>query len=171
VQAEHAQPGQVDRGRQQVEVGGDLDKAADPHPAAAVAAADQMGQLPLHLRPGRAVVGGAVGVGLAGTGSRQLGLIRGNGDGAASRRAGALATKRAARTRRAEAGLAVVAVARIGVVDDRGGALSGASDGARYKVDPELVLGEVPLGRDRSLDLDAWVDAGGVQLASSGPVP
>jgi hypothetical protein len=91
VQAEHAQPGQVDRGGQQVEVGGDLGKAADPHAAAAVAAADQMGELALHLGSGRAVVGGQVGVGLAGAGSGQLGLVGGDGDGAASRGAGALA--------------------------------------------------------------------------------
>jgi hypothetical protein len=70
VQAEHAQPGQVDRGSEQAEVGGDLDTAADPHPAAAVAAADQMGQLALHLGTGRAVVGGAIGIGLAGASSR-----------------------------------------------------------------------------------------------------
>jgi hypothetical protein len=76
VQAEHAQPGQVDRGGQQVEVGGDLGMAADPNPAAAVAAADQMGQLALDLGSGRAVVGGAVGVGLAGAGSGQLRLGR-----------------------------------------------------------------------------------------------
>jgi hypothetical protein len=41
--------GQVDSGGQQVEVSGGLDEAADPHPSAAVAAADQMGQLALHL--------------------------------------------------------------------------------------------------------------------------
>src|SRR5215207_11570347 len=58
VQAKDAQPGQVDRGGQQVEVGGDLGEAADPYPAAAVAAADQMGELALDLGPGGAVVGG-----------------------------------------------------------------------------------------------------------------
>jgi len=47
VQAEHAEAGQVDRGGQQVEVGGDLGEAADPDAAAAVAAADQMGELAL----------------------------------------------------------------------------------------------------------------------------
>ena len=40
VQAEHTQPGQVDRGGQQGEVGGDPGKAPDPHTTAAVAAAD-----------------------------------------------------------------------------------------------------------------------------------
>jgi hypothetical protein len=169
VQTQHAQPGQVDRGGQQAEVGGDLDKAADPHPATAVAAADQMGQLALHLRSGRAVVGGAVGVGLAGTSSGQLGLIGGDGDGAASRCAGALAAKRAPHTRRAEAGLAVVAVARIGVVDDRDRPLRRASHRVDGKVDPELVLGEVPARRDRSLDLEAWVNAGGVQAGQQRP--
>src|SRR4029453_13054863 len=84
VQAKDAQPGQVDRGGQQVEVGADLGQAADPHPAAAVAAADQMGQLALDLGPGRAVVGGAIGVGLASTSSGQLRLVGGDGDGAAS---------------------------------------------------------------------------------------
>src|SRR5512132_4707555 len=110
-QAQHAQPGQVDRGGQQVEVGGDLGKAADPYPAAAVAAADQMGQFPLDLGSGRAVVGGTIRVGLAGAGSRQLVLVGGDGDGAASLRAGAPASKRAARAGGAEAGLAVVTVA------------------------------------------------------------
>ncbi len=70
VQAEHAQPGQVDRGGEQAEVGGDPGQATDPHPAAAVAAADQMGKLSLHLGSGRAVVGGADGGGLAGAGGR-----------------------------------------------------------------------------------------------------
>jgi len=69
VQAEPAQPGEVDRGGQEVEVGGDLGQAADPYAAAAVAAADQVGQLALHLGPGRAVVSGASRVGLAGAGS------------------------------------------------------------------------------------------------------
>jgi transposase len=71
-QAEHAQPGQVDGGGQQTEVGGDFGEAADPHAAATVAAADQMSQLALDLGPGRAVVGGAHLVGLAGAGSGQL---------------------------------------------------------------------------------------------------
>jgi hypothetical protein len=152
VQAEHAQPSQVDRGGQQGEVGGDPGKAPDPHAAAAVAAADQMGQLALHLGPGRAVVGGTIRVGLAGASSGQLVFVGGDRDGAARRRAGAPAAKRAARTGRAEAGLAVVAVAWVGVVDDRGGAPCRAGDRAPVKVDPELVLGEVPSGRD-----GAWI--------------
>src|SRR5215216_3088211 len=156
VQAEHAQPGQVDRGGQQAEIGGDPGQATHPHTTAAVAAADQVGQLSLHLGSGRAVVGGAHRVGLAGAGSGQLVLVGGDGDGAASLGAGALAAKRAGRTRRAEAGLAVVTVAWIGVVDDRGGALGGAGDRAQGEVDLELVLGEVPAGRDRGLDLDPW---------------
>src|SRR5206468_12296373 len=82
-QAEHTQPGQVDRGGQQAEVGGDLGQAADPHAAAAVAAADQVGELALDLGPGRAVVGGPLGVGLAGTGDGQLVLVGGDRDGAA----------------------------------------------------------------------------------------
>jgi hypothetical protein len=114
VQAEHAQAGQVDRGGQQVEVGGDLGKAADPHAAAAVAAADQMGEPALDLGPGRAVVGGAAGVGVAGAGLGQLVLVGGDGDAAAARAGGALPPKRAALAGRAEAGLAVVAVARVG---------------------------------------------------------
>jgi hypothetical protein len=40
----------------------------------------------------------------------------------------------------------VVAVAWIGVVEDRGGALCGAGDGAGAKVDPELVFGEMAFG-------------------------
>ena len=169
MQAEHAQPGQVDRGGQQVEVGGDLGKAADPNAAAAVAAADQMGQLALDLGPGRAVVGGTDRVGLAGTGSRQFLLVGGDGDGAAGRRSGALAAKRAAGAGGTEAGLAVVAVVWIGVVDDRGGVLGGAGDGAGGKVDLELVFGEVSLGCDRGLDLDPRVDAGGVQAGQQRP--
>src|SRR6266545_2363298 len=137
--------------------------------AAAVAAADQMGKLSLHLGSGGAVVGGAGGIGLAGAGSGQLVLVGGDGDGAAPGGAGAPAGQRAGRTRRAEAGLAMVAVAWIGVVDDRGGALGGAGDGARSKVDLELVLGEVPAWCDRRLDLDARVDAGGVEALQQRP--
>jgi hypothetical protein len=96
VQAEDAQPGQVDRRGQQVEVGGDLGKAADPDAAAAVVAADQVGKLALHLGSGRAVVDGAIGVSLAGADSGQIVLVGGDGDRAASRCAGALAAKRAA---------------------------------------------------------------------------
>src|SRR5215218_458106 len=76
---------------------------------------------------------------------------------------------RAAPTGRAEAGLAVVAVARIGVVHDRGGAPCGTGDAAGGKVELELVVGEVSLGRDRGLDLDPWVDAGGVQAGQQRP--
>jgi hypothetical protein len=72
-----------------------------------------MGELSLDLGPGRAVVGGAIGVGLAGAGSGQLVLVGDDGDGAASRCTGREAGSRAGR---AEAGLAVVAVAWIGVV-------------------------------------------------------
>jgi len=65
----------------------------------------------------------------------------------------------------------VVAVAWIGAVHDRDRAPCRAGHAAGGKVDPELVVGEVPLGRDRGLDLDPRVDAGGVQADSSGPVP
>jgi len=65
--------------------------------------------------------------------------------------------------------LAVVAVAWIGVVDDRGGALGGAGDRAQGKVELELVLGEVPFGCDRGLDLDLRVDPGGVQAGQQWP--
>jgi hypothetical protein len=57
--------------------------------AHSLAAAEQMGELALDLGPGRAVVGGQVGVGLAGAGSGQLVLVGGDGDSAASRCAGA----------------------------------------------------------------------------------
>ena len=171
MQAKDAQAGEVGRGGHEVEVGSDLGQAADPHAAAAVAAADQVGELALHLGPGRAVVGGTVGVGVAGAGLGQLVLVGGDRDGAAGLRAGALAAKRAALAGRAEAGLAVVAVARVRVVDDRGGAPRRAGDRALVKVDVELVLGEVPAGRDRSLDLDPWVDAGGRQAGQQRPGP
>jgi hypothetical protein len=131
-----------------------------------------MGELSLDLASGRAVVGGAVGVGLAGAGSGQLVLVGGDGDGAASRGAGALAGQWAAGAAGAggaEAGLAVVAVARIGVVDDRRGVLGGAGDGAGGKIDLELVFGEVPAWCDRGLDLDEGVDAGGVQAGQQRP--
>jgi hypothetical protein len=87
-----------------------------------VAAADQVGEFPLCLGPGRPVVGGADGPGLADTRSRQLVLVGGDGDGSTAGRASALAAKRAARARLSEAGLAVMAVAWIGA-DTRPGAV------------------------------------------------
>jgi hypothetical protein len=130
-----------------------------------------MGQLALDLGPGRAVVGGPVGVGLADTGGGQLGLVGGDGDGATAGRASALAAKRAGRARLTEAGLTVVAVARVGVVEDRGGALCGAGHGAGAKVDPELVLGAVPSGCDGAWTLHRGSMPPAARLASSGPVP
>ena len=171
MQAEHAQPSQVDRGGQQGEVGGDPGKTPDPHTAAAVAAADQMGQLALHLGPGRAVVGGTIRVGLAGASSGQLVFVGGDRDGAARRRAGAPAAKRAARTGRAEAGLAVVAVAWVGVVDDRGGAPCGTGDDPAARSIWNWSLVKCPRGATAAWILTRGSMPAACRLASSGPAP
>lgn len=89
MQAEHGQAGKVDRAGKQAEVGGDLAATTDPGAAAAVAAADQMGELAFDLGPGRAVVGGPGRVGVAGTGGGQLRLVVADPDRAASGGAGA----------------------------------------------------------------------------------
>ena len=85
-------------------------------------------------------------------------------------RAGALASKRAAGAGRAEAGLAVVAVCvdwgcrRIGAACCAGQVTTPA---ARSIWNWSLV--KCPLGCDRGLDLDPWVDAGGVQAGQQRP--
>jgi hypothetical protein len=136
-----------------------------------VAAADQVGELALDLGPGRAVVGGTVGVGLAGTGSGQLVLEGGDGDGAASRRAGAPAAERAGRTRRGEAGLAVVAVARVGW-----SAIAAVRPAGQVTVPaPRSIrnwsLVKCPFGATAAWTLTRGSMPAAARLASSGPVP
>src|SRR5258707_1043740 len=80
---EDGKPGEVDRGGQEREVCGDPGVAADAGAAAAVAAAHQVADLPLDLRPGGPVVGLPGRVGLAGAGGGQAGLVPADGDGAA----------------------------------------------------------------------------------------
>ena len=46
-----------------------------------------------------------------------------------------------------------------------------ARHGAGAKVDPELVLGEVPCRCDRGLHLDPWVDTRGMQACQQRPLP
>jgi hypothetical protein len=68
VQPEGGQASQVDRGGQQLEVQGHPDQPSDAGAAAAVAAAQQVGELALDLGPGGPVVGQPGGVALAGPG-------------------------------------------------------------------------------------------------------
>ena len=62
MQSERTEAGQVDRGGQEREVGGDLGDAADAGAAPAVAAAHQVGDLAFHFRAGRPVVGDPGGI-------------------------------------------------------------------------------------------------------------
>ena len=71
-QSERTEAGQVDRGGQQGEVGGDLGGAAHSGAAPAVAAAHQVTDLAFDLRAGGPVVGDPGGVGLGGAGTGQL---------------------------------------------------------------------------------------------------
>ena len=95
-EAEHAEPGQVDRGGEQGEVGGDLDRAADAGASAAVVTPHQMPDLAFDLGSGGAVVGLPGGVGLCRAGTGELGLLGGDRDGAPGGRGGALRNERAA---------------------------------------------------------------------------
>ncbi len=74
-QSERTEAGQVDRGGEQGEVGGDLGGAAHSGAAPAVAAAHQVTDLAFHFRAGRPVVGDPGGIGLGGAGAGQFGLI------------------------------------------------------------------------------------------------
>ena len=107
-QAEHAQPGEVDRGSQQAEVRGNLGPAAHTGTAAAVAAAHEMAKFSFDLGTGGAVVGQPGGLGLAGPGGGKQGLMRADGDGATALGAGALAGQRTDNASRAERRLAGV---------------------------------------------------------------
>jgi hypothetical protein len=95
-EAEHGEAGEVDRGGEQGEAGGDLDQAADAGAAAAVTAAHQVGDLAFHLGPGSPVISfpGGVCLGLAGGG--QPGLVRADADRAALPGSGALGGQRPA---------------------------------------------------------------------------
>lgn len=73
-EAEYGEPGEVDRGGQEREVGGDLELAADPGAPAAVAAAHEVADLALDLRPGGLVVSPPGRVLLAEPGGGQAGL-------------------------------------------------------------------------------------------------
>jgi hypothetical protein len=82
---EYAEPGQVDRGGEQGEVGANLDGAANAGTAAAVATAHQVSYLAFPFRPGGGVVGAPGRVGLGGAGPGQLLLVGAEGHGAPGR--------------------------------------------------------------------------------------
>src|ERR1700730_6023738 len=101
---EHGEPGEVDCGGEEGEVGGDFELPADPGAAAAVAAAHQVADLPFHFGPGGLVVSLPGRVCLAVAGGRQAGLMGADGDGAAFPRGGALGCQRAGAAGRPEPG-------------------------------------------------------------------
>jgi hypothetical protein len=74
--AEGGEAGQIDRSGQQLPVLGHAHQSAYASASAAVAAAQQVGELALHLGPGRPVVGPPGRVALAGPGGGQLCLVR-----------------------------------------------------------------------------------------------
>ena len=137
-ESEHAEAGQVDRGGEQGEVGGDLGQPAYPGSSPAVLAAHQVADLAFDLRAGRGVVSLPGRVALAGPGAGQLGLECTDGDGATGRGGGAPFAQRAAGAGRPEArGARPVAAAA-----DRRGDCARAGDGVTVQVDVEAVLGE-----------------------------
>ena len=89
-QAEHGEAGEVVCGGEQVEVGGDLRRAAHSGAAAAVPAAHQVSDLAFHLGAGGSVVSLPVRVALAGPGPGELFFVGADIDGAASLGPGAL---------------------------------------------------------------------------------
>src|SRR5271169_2524303 len=104
VNTEHAEAGQVDRGGEQGEVGGNLDQSADAGAAAAVAAAHEVADLALDLGPGGPVVSLPGRVCLADAGGGQAGLVRADGDRAAFFGGGAPGRQRAGAAGRGEPG-------------------------------------------------------------------
>jgi RNA polymerase sigma factor (sigma-70 family) len=80
VQPEGGEAGQVDRGGQQPEVLGHAYQPPDSSTPAAVAAAQQVGELAFHPRPGRPVVSQPAGITLASAGCGQLSLVGVDGD-------------------------------------------------------------------------------------------
>ena len=81
-QAEGGQAGEVDRGGEEVEVGGDTQLSAHAGAPTAVAAAHEVGDLAFNFRAGGPVVGPPGRVGLAGTGGGRLGFPAADGDAA-----------------------------------------------------------------------------------------
>ena len=104
VQAEHGQPGEVDRCGEQPKVGVDAGGAADSGAAPAVAAAHQVGELAFDLGAGGAVVAHPGRVGLAGAGVGQGLLVRANRYRAPTGGGGALRAQRASGAGRREMG-------------------------------------------------------------------
>jgi hypothetical protein len=88
-QPEGGQAGQVDRGGQQLEVLSHTHQPTDSSAAAAVAAAQQVGEFAFDLGSGGAVVGQPGGAALAGAGGGQGGLLGMDGDDPSSDAGGA----------------------------------------------------------------------------------
>src|ERR1019366_1889218 len=157
---EHAEAGQVDRGGEEGEVGGDLDQPTDAGAAAAVAAAHQVADLAFDLGPGGPVAGLPRRVLLAGAGGGEAGLVRADGDRAAFSGGGALGCQRAGPACCAEPGCPGVPP---GSGPDGHGDAGRAGDGLAVEVDGEAVLGEAAFHRGRRLAFDAVIEAGVVQ--------
>ena len=149
-QPEGGEAGQVDRGGQQLEVLGHPHQPPHAGAPAAVAAAQQVGELALDLGPGGPVVGQPGGIALAGTGGGQVGLVGMDGDDPAADAAGAGLAQRADAAGDAEPGPATAAAGRA----DRHGHPRRAGHRAGLEVDAELVLGEAAAGCGRELGLD-----------------
>src|ERR1019366_4066475 len=120
------EPGEVDSGGEQGEVGGYLGSPADPGAAAAVAAAHQVAGLAFHLGPGCLVAGLPAGAGLGLPGGGQPGLVRADGDRAAAFGGGAPGGQR--QVRQAAPNLASPGVAAAAAGPDGHGDARGAGD-------------------------------------------
>jgi hypothetical protein len=158
-QPEGGQAGQVGRGSQELPVLGHPHQPADPGAAAAMAAAQQVGELALHLGPGRPVVGPPCGIALAGTGRSQLGLARTDRDHSTPNAGGAGIAQRADTARGAEPGPPTTATGW----DDRHLNPGRAGDRLGLEVDAELVLANRPPGAVGSwvviIGVNPWVSS------------
>jgi len=112
-----------------------------------VTAAQQVGELALHLGPGRPVVGPPCGIALAGAGRGELGLARTDGDHSTPNAGGAGIAQRADAARGAEPGPPTTATGW----DDRHLNPGRAGDRLGLEVNAELVFDEPAAGRGRKL--------------------
>src|SRR3954470_832943 len=104
-EAECGESGEVDRGGEEVEVGGDAEPAAHAGASAAVAAAHEVGDFTFDFGSGGAVVGLPGGIGLAGAGRGEVCFVVADGDLAAGLGVGALRAQRAGGAVGGEVGL------------------------------------------------------------------
>jgi len=133
---EHREAGQVDRGREQREVGSDLGSATHPGAAATMVTTHEMGDATLHLRSGGAVVGLPSGILARLAGPGEAGLVGSHPDAASGLRRGATGDQWTRRTSCPEGShRAMMAGAQ------RSGHSRRAGDRGGLGVDAELVLG------------------------------